>query len=99
MDVLDAFAELSLDECLDAQSAVQELTRRLDEIGHEDYKVELTPSLAYPAARKSEYHAHAKAGCVFYTFSGGEGDRTHVYYLHDSSQPWGSPVATLAPGA
>lgn len=80
--VLDGFFELSLGQCLDADSAVGMLTQRLDDIGHTDFVVKVDSMLGGPSDRTKEITAHAEAGCVFYVGSGAEADGTRVYFLH-----------------
>ena len=80
--VLDAFFELSLDECFDEATAVDTLTASLDEAGRTDFVVKVDSMLGGPSDRTEEIQAHADAGCVFYVGSGAEADGTPVYYLH-----------------
>ncbi len=80
--VLDAFFELSLDECLDEASAVDMLTASLHEAGRTDFVIRVDSMLGGPSDRMGEIQAHADAGCVFYVGSGAEADGTPVYYLH-----------------
>ena len=80
--VLDAFFELSLDECFDEATAVDTLTASLNEAGRTDFVIRVDSMLGGPSDRTEEIQAHADAGCVFYVGSGAEADGTPVYYLH-----------------
>jgi hypothetical protein len=80
--VLDAFFELSLDECFDEATAVDTLTASLEASGRTDFVVKIDSMLGGPSDRMEEIQAHADAGCVFYVGSGAEADGTPVYYLH-----------------
>jgi hypothetical protein len=80
--VLDAFFELSLDECFDEATAVDTLTASLNEAGRTDFVIRVDSMLGGPSDRMEEIQAHADAGCVFYVGSGAEADGTPVYYLH-----------------
>lgn len=80
-EALEAFRDHSLDECLDAETAIQELTEALQAVGHRDFFVRQMPYVAGPNKRWAEIEAHAEAGCVFYTLSNVEEDGTMLYYL------------------
>lgn len=76
------FRDLSLDECLDATTAVDTLTARLHEIGRTDFTVRVSSMLGGPSDQMEEIQAHAEAGCVFYVGVGAEADGTPIDDLH-----------------
>lgn len=79
--VLETFREHSLAECLDADTAIRELTEALEAVGHHGFAVRQGEGLAGPGDRWAEITAHAAAGCVFYTFADFEEDGSLVYLL------------------
>lgn len=83
VQVLEDFRDLSLQECLEADAAVDMLTAQLEAIGHSDFMVQADPSmLGGPSDRIEEIRAHSDAGCAIYVGTGAGSDGSPIYYIH-----------------